>query len=158
MSFIDLTIIFVLAFSTAAGFFFGFIRVVGAVVKTIISLVAAGIFYQQSAQIVKPYLFDNANLSAIVAFTLIYWISSLFLSFVITVVNKVFDLPVLKSVNRVLGAVVALLGTTLVLSLFLHLFKVYAWIEPIQTFLEGSTAIAVLVEVGKYASWIIPGI
>lgn len=158
MNIIDLIIIFILAFAAAAGFFFGLIRVLGAIATIIISIIIAGIFYGQLADVLQPYLLNNQNLSLIVAFIIIYWFSSLFLSFVVKIVNKIFNLPVLKAVNRLLGGVVSLIGAVLILSIFFYLFKTYAWVEPIDALLSKSVLIEMLIEIGRYVRWVIPGI
>lgn len=158
MSIIDVIIIFILAFTSALGFFFGLIRVLGAIITIIISIVAAGIFYTTLAVPIQPYLLKNENLSRIVAFIIIYWVCSLFLSFVIKIVNKLFNLPILKTVNRLLGGIVSLTGAVVILSIFLYLFKTYAWVESIDLLFSQSLIIPVLIEIGSYARWAIPGI
>lgn len=158
MSLVDLILIFILAFAAASGFFFGLIRVLGALVTIVVSIMIAGIFYEQLSSYVRPYLLDNENLSRIASFIGIYWFSSLFLSFVVKIVNKLFNLPILKTVNRLLGGVVALTGAVLTLSVFFYLFKTYAWIEPIREFFNKSILIQMFLEIGEYVKWIVPGI
>ena len=121
MNIIDLILIFILAFVTASGFFFGLIRVLGALITIVASIMLAGIFYGILSGYLQPYLLDNENLSRIAAFIIIYWLSSLFLSFVVKIVNKIFNLPILKTVNRLLGGVIALIGAVLTLSVFFYL-------------------------------------
>jgi len=158
MNIIDLILIFILAFVTASGFFFGLIRVLGALITIVASIMLAGIFYGILSGYLQPYLLDNENLSRIAAFIIIYWLSSLFLSFVVKIVNKIFNLPILKTVNRLLGGVIALIGAVLTLSVFFYLFKTYSWVEPINDLLNKSVLIQILLEIGEYVKWIVPGI
>lgn len=158
MNIIDLILIFILAFVTASGFFFGLIRVLGALITIIASIMLAGIFYGKLSVYLQPYLLDNENLSRIAAFIIIYWLTSLFLSFVIKIVNKIFNLPILKTVNRLLGGVIALIGAILTLSVFFYLIKTYPWVAPISDFLNKSVLIQILLEIGGYVKWAVPGI
>ena|SRR3989338_4834094 len=158
MNIIDIILIFILAFVTASGFFFGLIRVLGALITIVASIMLAGIFYGILSGYLQPYLLDNENLSRIAAFIIIYWLSSLFLSFVVKIVNKIFNLPILKTVNRLLGGVIALIGALLTLSVFFYLFKTYSWVEPINDLLNKSVLIQILLEIGEYVKWVVPGI
>jgi membrane protein required for colicin V production len=158
MNTIDLILIFILAFATASGFFFGLIRVLGALVTIVASIMLAGIFYGSLSVYLRPYLLNSENLSRIAAFLIIYWFTSLFLSFVVKIVNKIFNLPLLKTVNRLLGGIIALASAVLVLSIFFYLFKTYSWVEPINDFLAKSVLIQILLEIGGYVKWVVPGI
>jgi len=158
MTIIDFILIFLLAFITAAGFFFGLIRVLGAIATIIISIFIAGAFFELLSPIIQPYLLDNENLARVIAFIAIYWLSSLFLSFVVKIVNKIFNLPVLKTVNRLLGGIISLLGASVVLSVFFFLIDKYAWVQDLTQLLGQSVLIVYLIEIGKYVSWVIPGL
>lgn len=158
MTIIDFIIIFLLAFVTACGFFFGLIRVLGAIATIIISILTAGLFFEILAPILQPYVLNNENLSRVIAFIAIYWASSLFLSFAVKIANKIFDLPVLKTVNRLLGGFASLLGSTVILSILFYLIDKYAWAENLTQLLGQSVLIKYLLAIGKYASWVIPGL
>lgn len=158
MTIIDFIIIFLLAFSASCGFFFGLIRVLGAIATIIISILIAGLFFEILSQILRPYLLNNENLSRVIAFIAIYWVSSLFLSFAVKIANKIFNLPVLKTVNRLLGGFASLLGSAIILSIFFYLIEKYAWVEDLTKLLGNSILIKYLLEIGKYASWGIPGL
>ena len=158
MTFADFILIFILAFTTAAGFFFGLIRVLGALATIIISIIIAGIFFGSAAEILKPYTFNNENLARVAGFLLIYWLVSLFLSFVVRIVNHLFNLPILKTVNRLLGTLVSLVGASLVLSIFFYLLNSYAWTDAIKPLLQQSVLIRIFIIIGSYAHWIIPGL
>ena len=158
MNILDFILIFILAFATAAGFFFGLVRVVGAIVTIVISIVTAGLLFGLVSPILQPYLLNNANLSRVVAFALIYWFSSLFLNFAVQIVNKLFNLPLLKTVNRLLGSIAALGGSLIIFSIFFYLINTYSWVPAIQELLHQSLLITYLIIMGKYVSFVIPGL
>ncbi|MFH1712882.1 MAG: CvpA family protein [Candidatus Jacksonbacteria bacterium] len=158
MTIIDFIIIFLLSFATACGFFFGLIRVLGAIATIIMSILIAGLFFETLSPILQPYLLNNENLSRVIAFIAIYWVSSLFLSFAVKIANKIFDLPVLKTVNRLLGGFASLLGSTVILSILFYLIDKYAWAENLTQLLAQSVLIVYLIDIGKYVSWVIPGL
>ena len=158
MTILDFILVFILAFTTAAGFFFGLIRVVGAIATIIISIMVAGLFSSQFAAVLKPYLLDNQNFAKVGAFTLIYWFSSLFLHFAVQIVNKIFSLPLLKTVNRLLGAAVSLAGAVIILSIFFYLIESYSWVPQISDFLHQSLMASYLIIIGKFVSFVIPGL
>lgn len=158
MTIIDFILLFILAFATASGFFFGVIRVVGGIASIIASIIVAGLFFEDVMPSLQPYLLDSSDLASVVAFLLLYWVTSSFLSFIIMIVNKIFNLPILKTVNRVLGGAVALVGTIVVLSVFFFLFDKYAWVESLQDFIRESTIAVYLTDIGYYVSFVIPGL
>lgn len=158
MTIIDFIIIFLLSFAAACGFFFGLIRVLGAIATIIMSILIAGLFFETLSPILQLYLLNNENLSRVIAFIAIYWVSSLFLSFAVKIANKIFDLPVLKTVNRLLGGFASLLGSTVILSILFYLIDKYAWAENLTQLLAQSVLIVYLIDIGKYVSWVIPGL
>lgn len=158
LNIIDFILFFVLVFMTCLGFFFGLIRVVGSIATIIVGILTAGLFFESLAPVLRIYLFNNANLSNVVAFILIYAFTSLLLSVIIKIANTIFSLPILKTVNRLFGGIVAFLSTMVVLSVFFHLFKQYAWSESFIGLLSQSTIIQMLSVVGEYVSWLIPGL
>jgi membrane protein required for colicin V production len=158
MNIIDFILIFILAFTAAVGFFFGLIQVLGAIVTIIVSIFIAGVFFSTVAPYIQPYAFDNQNFSSVIAFIVIYWIVSLFLSFVVKIANKIFNLPILKTANRLLGAGVSLLGAIIILSVFFYLFKIYAWSPAVTNFLSQSTMAYYFSWIGKFVTILIPGL
>jgi membrane protein required for colicin V production len=158
MTIIDFILIFILAFATAAGFFFGLIRVVGAIVTIVVSIVIAGLLSSYLAPILQPYLLSNPNLSKVAAFGLIYWLSALFLNFAVQIVNKLFNLPLLKTVNRLGGGLVSLLCSVIILSIIFYLINTFSWVPAIPELLGQSTVVPYLLIIGKYVSWLIPGL
>lgn len=158
MTLVDFILIFILAFITAAGFFFGLIRVLGALATIIVSIVVAGIFFGRVSEVIQPYTLNNKNLARVAGFLLIYWLTSLFLSFVVGIANHLFNLPLLKTVNRMLGALVSLIGASLVLSVFFYLINSYALTEALRQLLQQSVLIRMFIMIGSYARWIIPGL
>ncbi|MBI4359485.1 MAG: CvpA family protein [Candidatus Jacksonbacteria bacterium] len=158
MTFVDFVLIFILSFVTAAGLFFGLIRVLGAIATIIVSVYIAGGFSGSLASVFKPYAFDNENLAKIAAFLALYAASSLTLSFIVKLVNMAFNLPGLKGLNRILGAVVSFLGATVILSIFFYLFDRYAWSPEISVLLSKSLLIPYGITIGKFVSFVIPGL
>ncbi|HCA66737.1 MAG: hypothetical protein A2249_03775 [Candidatus Jacksonbacteria bacterium RIFOXYA2_FULL_44_7] len=158
MTIVDLILLFILAFVAAAGLFFGLIRVLGAIATIIISIYIAGGFSASLSEVLKPYIFNNENIAKVAAFITLYSASSLVLSFIVKLVNTVFNLPGLKGMNRMLGALVSLIGSIIILSIFFYLFDKYAWSPEINTLLSKSLFIPYGITIGKFASFVIPGL
>jgi uncharacterized membrane protein required for colicin V production len=158
MTILDFILIFILAFTTCLGFFFGLIRVVGAIFTIIVSILLAGFFFSQLAVVLLPYLLDNQNLARVVAFIIIYSTSSVVLSLAVKIADKIFHLPILNAANRLLGGIVALAGTALTLSVLFFLIDKFAWVEAVKIFLSHSVVVKYLLIIGKYVSLAIPGI
>lgn len=158
LNIIDFILLFILLFITCLGFFFGVIRVVGSIATIIIGIMLAGWFFDDLAAVLQPYLLNEPNLSKVIAFILIYWLTSLFLSLIVDIANKIFNLPILKTVNRLLGGAVALLAGLVILSVFFHLFQQYAWSQNFVDLLNQSVIVQYLGLAGEYVSWLIPGL
>lgn len=158
MTIIDFILVFLLAFVAAAGLFFGLVRVLGAIATVIISIYIAGGFSGALSNVLKPYIFGSDNLAKVAAFLALYAASSLVLSFIVKLVNMVFNLPGLKGMNRMLGALVSLIGAIVILSIFFFLFDKYSWAPEISALLAKSLLIPYGIAIGKYVSFVIPGL
>src|SRR3989338_10692419 len=158
MIFTEFIILFILGFATIIGFSFGLIRTLGSFVIIVASFIVSGFLFHPLGSILEPFLFHEQNFSRMIAFLLIYWIVSSFLACALNIVNKLFNLTILKTVNRILGGAVALFGSVLILSTLFFIVNELAWIDEIQELLHQSIMINYLIIIGKYTSFLIPGI
>ncbi|HBH46534.1 MAG: hypothetical protein A2445_04250 [Candidatus Jacksonbacteria bacterium RIFOXYC2_FULL_44_29] len=158
LSIFDFLIIFFLIFATCLGFFFGAIRVVGNLATIIVSIFLAGIFSKILAPLFAPYLLNNNALGKVAAFVVVYWFVSLFLSLAVEIANKIFNLPLLKTVNRLGGGLVAFFGSIVVMAVFFYFFQAYAWSSELPKLLSESRLVPFFIWLGKYISIAIPGI
>lgn len=155
---LDIIIIACLIFSAAVGLFFGLIKTVGSIFSVIISLVAAGLFYKILAVKFLPFLFDNENFAKITAFIVIYIVCAFVLNLIIKLVDKIFQLPILRGLNRLGGLLVGLAEGLMLISLILYIIDKFAWLEQTSQFIHASQFSAVLIIIGKYLALAIPGI
>mgnify|MGYP001591335008 CR=1 FL=1 len=158
MSPLDIIIIACLIFSAAVGLFFGLIKTVGSVFSTIISIIAAGLFYKILAIKFLPFLFGNENFAKTAAFIVIYVVCVFVLNLIIKLVDKIFQLPILRGFNRLGGLLVGLAEGLILISLTLYIIDKFSWLEQISQFIHASQFSAVLIIIGKYLALAIPGI
>ncbi|MEK9152846.1 MAG: CvpA family protein, partial [Patescibacteria group bacterium] len=108
MTGIDTIILIVLGGFVLAGFWFGFIHMVGGLVGYVLGAVLAGQLYEPLAVFAAPWLWNNLNLARIVSFFFIFVLVNRLIGVAVFVIEKALKfisiIPFVKTFNRLLGA------------------------------------------------------
>lgn len=111
------------------GFWSGVIRVIGSIFGIIVGAWLGGMFYLKLADLISPLFLSNANLGLVISFLLIFFIVYKLVGFLFFLLDKVFKfisiIPFLKSINRILGAVLGLVEGSLILGLIFYFYSKY---------------------------------
>lgn len=122
MTVIDITLLILLGGFILAGFWFGFIHMVGSLVGVVFGALISSRFYEPLAGMLHGWFGFNLNLLRIIAFILIFILITRIVGLLVAVVDKVFAvvsvIPFVKTFNRLLGTVLGLVEGTLALGLF----------------------------------------
>ncbi|MBI4457481.1 CvpA family protein [Candidatus Uhrbacteria bacterium] len=124
MTGIDSIILIVLGGFVLAGFWFGFIHMLGGMIGYVLGAVLAGRFYEPFSTLFAPWLWGNANLARIVAFFVIFVFVNRLIGVAVFFLDKALNLvgiiPFVKTFNRLLGAGLGLIEGTLVIGLAVY--------------------------------------
>lgn len=129
----DLILVLVLFFFTFSGFMFGAIQTIGSLAGTIVGIIVAGRYFDVLSGKISPTPIGNPNLAKVLAFALLFVVSSKAVSLVFWIVNKVYKLlsfiPFLKSINRLAGGFLGLAEGVIIVGVALVLFKQYPFAD-----------------------------
>ncbi|OGY47143.1 MAG: hypothetical protein A3J62_01825 [Candidatus Buchananbacteria bacterium RIFCSPHIGHO2_02_FULL_38_8] len=145
----DLILLLILFLFIAFGFALGLIQTFGALVGLVLGAWVAGMYYEQLASFLAPFLLNNFVLADIVSFIIIFTLISRLTGLVFHIINKIFNIisfiPFTKSLNRLLGALFGFIEGVLALGLILYFISKFDISEWFTGVLAGS----------KIALWLI---
>ena len=162
MSILDFILLIILFGFTFAGFWFGLIHSIGALVGTVAGVIVAGNYFVWLGSIIQPILMHNENLAKIIAFILLFLIVNRLVGFIFWIIGKVFNvltvLPFLKTINRLSGAVLGLVEGILVLGIVLVMIGKFPFSSYIIPTMDTSQVAKFLVNAGKILMPLLPDV
>lgn len=160
MTTLDFILLIILFGFTFAGFWFGLIHSIGALVGTIAGVIVAGNYFTWLGEIIQPILMGNENLAKIIAFIVLFIIANRLVGFIFWIIGKVFNivavLPFIKSINRLTGAILGFIEGALVLGIVLTMIGKFPFADYIIPAMETSGVAKWLVSVGKILTPLLP--
>lgn len=145
MGIFDIILLIILGGFTLFGFSLGFIQALGGLVGLLLGVYCSAHWYDTVGNWLSYIFWGNENLSKIIAFILIYVVVSRLVQFVFYLINKIFKIvsivPFLKTINRLLGAVLGFLEGLLFIGVVLYFLTRY----PIADWLNQAITESVLV-------------
>jgi len=145
----DLILILVLFLFIAIGFVSGLIQGIGAIVGVFLGAWAAVWFYEPLGVWLTPILLGHGIIARVVAFLLIFGVVNRLVGLLFYIIDKFFDLisiiPFLKTINRILGAILGFIEGILAISFVLFFITQLG----ISVWLNG------IIAASKVASWLI---
>lgn len=156
----DLILLLILFLFIAFGFALGLVQTIGALVGVVLGAWVAGMYYENFAGMIAPFVLNNIILAQIVSFILVFTIINRLTGLVFHIINKVFNLisiiPFTKSLNRLLGALLGFLEGTLVLGLSLYFISKFEISEWLTGVLSGSQVTRWLIEMSGFLTPLLP--
>lgn len=138
-------IVIVLAFALA-GFAWGLIQGIGALIGLAAGIFAATNYYSPVAGWLAPVFLGNAVLAKIVAFIAIFTIINRLVGLVFWIINKVFNIiaiiPLIKPINRLAGLILGLIEGILITGVSLHVIAKFGASVPWLAESLGSSRVA----------------
>ncbi len=125
MTFFDIILLVIIGGFALFGFWFGFIHSLGSLIGTVLGALLASRWYEGVASAVYGKFGGSLNVTKIIVFLLIFIIVNRLVGFIFWVIEKVTGiftrLPFIKSVDRMAGALFALVEGIFVIGLTLTL-------------------------------------
>ncbi|MEK7665834.1 MAG: CvpA family protein [Patescibacteria group bacterium] len=123
LSLADVLILIIVFGFAFAGFFFGLIHTFGSLVGTIAGFLVASKFSWVVAGWLEPLL-GSSGVVKVIIFILLFLLASRLVGFIFWIVEKVFNfvsiVPFIKSINRLLGAVLGFLEGIIIVGAVLY--------------------------------------
>ncbi|TAN32936.1 CvpA family protein [Patescibacteria group bacterium] len=135
MSLFDIFLLIIIAGFGLYGMWFGLVRAVGRLISLVVGLYLAGKYYEPMANWLMNFTGWKPNFSKVLVFIIAFIIISRLVGLVFWFLEKVFSiftrLPVIKSLDRLLGLVFGLLEGAIILGVifyFIARFPVSKWL------------------------------
>ncbi len=160
-TFVDLILVVAIALFTAAGFFFGLIGTIGALIGVAGGAWLAGHYYAPVAKWLSPILLGRQTAANIITFILIFLVANRLFALLFYILNRVFKLfaiiPFFKSINRLAGALLGLIEGILVVGLSVYVIaKLGANIGWLAEALNNSKIAHALVWLTSFLTYFLP--
>lgn len=127
MSLFDLALVILISGFAFFGLFFGFIHTLGSALGTLLGIWIAATYHQEALSAV--HLSKTGVTGKIVSFIVLFLLTSRLLGLVFWLLEKLFGfvrfIPFIKTLNRLLGTLLGFLEGVVVVSVFLHVIKIY---------------------------------
>ncbi len=136
MSLFDVILIVILFVFVWQGFRSGLVGAIGAFIGVILGIwFGSHYMSQMGAWIMQAINIDNQSLANILGFVVIFLLINIAITIIVKVINLIFHfIPFIDLINKMLGAVVGLLGGVLAISAFVYLLARF----PISEAISGS--------------------
>ncbi len=130
MTIFDIILIIILAGFTFSGLYFGLIRTFGSLLGVILGAWIASHYYLVVSEWIEPLFFGYNNLGKVMVFLILFGLINRLVCLLFVLLDRAFDfisiIPFLKTINRLVGAVLGFLEGALVLGLILYVASKYA--------------------------------
>lgn len=160
MTVIDISLLVLLGGFLLAGFWFGLIHMIGAIIGVVFGALISSRVFEYVAQFFHALTDWNLNLLRILSFTIIFILINRIVGLLIHVIDKAFAviaiIPFMKTFNRLLGALLGLLEGTLVLGLIVYVASKFPISAASEIIFRNSSIARMLNHIGELLSPLLP--
>ena len=160
MNIVDVSLIVLLGGFVLAGFWFGLIHMIGSFVGLAAGALVGGAFYIPFAKLLVGYVGHNENLAKIIAFALLFIITTRLVGLIFWLLEKSFKfisvIPFLGTFDRFLGAVLGVIEGTLTLGIGVYFAARFPITAPFAALLKDSQVAHALSDIGKILAPLLP--
>jgi uncharacterized membrane protein required for colicin V production len=155
MSYFDIILIAIVACFALYGFWLGFVNAVGGLVGLFFGTWLAGNYYGVAASWLSPYI-SNEGTAKIVGFILIFLVVNKGVGIIFSVINSIFRLPLLNSINHFFGAALGLVEGLLAIGLFLFVASRFSISPSLNSALTSSEVAKSVIALGNLLAPLLP--
>ncbi|OJI07879.1 hypothetical protein BK004_00355 [bacterium CG10_46_32] len=162
MLLIDYILLGMVGWSTFWGFKKGLIQSVGGLVGLIGAVVLASRYYEPVAEWIAPIIgFEhNLNLARMIAFVALLIAVNYIVSFIVSLVERLYSsiavLPFMQFGNRLLGAALGLLQSSILIGLVLYFAARFPFGGIVEAFFTGSRVAPILLHIAGIVQPLLP--
>jgi len=144
-----------------AGFYFGLIHTLGAIIGVVVGILAAGNLYQEVAPFFEFFAL-KPEVARVVAFILIFIVVSRLIGYMVYMFDKGFKIirfiPFASSINRLGGALLGFLEAALVIGTILFVASHFDVSPYINSAIDNSAFAGLLMTIAKIVTPLVPDI
>jgi uncharacterized membrane protein required for colicin V production len=159
MTYLDLALLIVMGGFVLAGFWFGFIHMVGSMLGLIVGSVAAGRLYPIGAAWLAPFI-TNENVARALAFFVIFVVATKLVGLVFWIVERgvrfLSIIPFFRMFDRLLGTVLGLVEGTAALGLMVWFVARFPFSSAFAQTMQASSFVKPFYAVGAALSVLLP--
>lgn len=158
MNWLDIILLIIILFFVFRGFRAGLVGAVGALLGIIVGIWVGSNFMDEVATWLIGFLnFNNQSLASILAFVLIFIVVNIIFSTAVWIINSIFHvIPLINFANKIIGALIGLLGGILFISALVYLLSVFAFSQNIADVLQGSQIAPIAAKIAVILKPLIP--
>lgn len=123
MNYLDIIFIIILLFFTFNGLRKGLVKVVGGILGIIAGIYFAGLFYIQFSDWLQTLtnIFSSTEAN-IISFIVVFIVANRLFALIIYILDKIVSIPIINSVNKLLGGTLGFLQGALIITLIVTVF------------------------------------
>ncbi|OIO48376.1 MAG: hypothetical protein CO042_01055 [Parcubacteria group bacterium CG_4_9_14_0_2_um_filter_41_8] len=159
---IDYILLAIIGYATIWGFRKGLIRAVGGMLGMVGAIVIASRFFDPVAHKFAPIIGfgNNINLARMISFVAILLAVNYGATLLVALAEKAYDavavLPFMKFSNRLLGAALGLIQSSLMVGLVLYFAARFPFGSIVESFFEGSKVAPIVLEIAGLIKPLLP--
>jgi len=159
MGTIDIILLVIFFGFVGAGFYFGLIHTLGAIIGVVVGIVVASNLYVSFAQFFK-FLMIKENVAEIIAFIALFIGVSRLIGYMVHMFDKGFKLakliPFATTVNKLAGGLLGFVEATLVLGTILFVMSNFDFSPELNAAIDNSAFAGLLVTIAKVVTPLVP--
>ena len=153
---IDIILLIIVASFGINGFFKGFVRAAGCLAGDIFSIIFASKLYGIAGLLLNKYI-SNINISNIAGFLIVFSIFSISFRIILTIVSKIFELPLINFANKTLGLCFGIFEALFICGFTINLFINFPLTSEItKNFTKDSTFSPIMIDISRFITPILP--
>jgi len=160
MTILDIILLLILFGFICFGLGHGLIYTIGSILGVIIGTWVGGLYYEKLADLALPLFSGNSNLAKVVCFLVIFLVVCKIVGFIFYLLDKIFKfisiIPFLKSINRLLGAILGLLEGMVVLGLIFYFYSKYPFWLFFNDLITNSQLVPYFLKIAKILLPLLP--
>ena len=159
MGTIDIILLIIFFGFVSAGFYFGVIHTLGAIIGVVVGIVVASNLYVAFAQFFKFFMLKD-NVAEIIAFIFLFVGVSRLIGYMVHMFDKGFKLakliPFATMVNRLAGGLLGFFEAALVLGTILFVMSNFNFSPELNAAIDNSAFAGLLVTIAKVVTPLVP--
>ncbi len=160
MGIFDIVLLILFFGFVGAGFYFGLIHTLGAIIGVVVGVIAAGSFYSEIAPFFQ-FLMIKSSVANVLAFIVVFLLISRVIGYMVHMFDKGFKLarliPFATMANRLGGALLGFFEAALSLGIMLYVADKFDISPYINSAIDGSPFAGLLISIGGVLAPLIPG-
>jgi len=159
MGTIDIILLIIFFAFVGAGFYFGLIHTLGAIIGVVVGIVGASQLYVSFANFFKFFMLKE-NVAETIAFIVLFVGISRLIGYMVHAFDKGFKLarliPFATTANRMAGALLGFIEGVLVLGTILFVMNNYNFSPELSNAIDGSAFAGLLMTIAKLVTPLVP--